>query len=294
MSIDQFQRIFNEGERLIPGESHDLAELIRHRSSYCLFRSVIETDSRCSSVGVLRILDLGCGVGHGTYTLSELPDVYIVGVDPSSESLEYAEANYHAANITYLKDEAANYLARREEFDYVVSRHAFEHIENGLELALQCKFRRRLMINVPFKEKEGNPHHKIHYITEKSFAGYTNAEFFYEDLQGNTETEPDKLQSANSIVCILSKQGMPKIADIIQFPFPAWKPHLHERLLIEASTSVKNLHTEMSSAKEVIQKLQQEKRDMAHKLEILQADFDVIRTTTLFRMVRKLKSYMRK
>lgn len=254
MQSTQYDAIFNDGERLIPGESHDLAETIRHKSSYRFLRSVIEADIARAPGKIFRILDLGCGVGHGAYALSSLPGVQIVAIDPSAESIAYAGINYSAENISYVNASAESFLERREVFDYIVSRHALEHVENGLQLARKYQCLKRLMINVPYKEPEGNIHHKVHFIDEASFAGFDGAEFFYEDMQGITETTPEKLEFANSIVCILTNDTSPKVMDILKFPFDAWRPALHERIITETSTSLKKLLERVNNLEEEFQR----------------------------------------
>ncbi len=298
MHSTQYEKIYNDGERLIPGESHDLAEVIRHKSSYRFFRKIIESDLQRVACDPARILDLGCGVGHGSYLLSGLQGVEIIGIDPSPESIEYARTNYAAQNVTFVNAGAESFLARGETFDYIVSRHALEHAENGLELARRYCCSRRLMINVPYREPEGNPHHKVHFITENSFVGYDGAEFFFEDMQGVTETATDKLDFANSIVCILTYDESPKVADMLKFPYSAWQPSLQERILIETSASVIELQTQFVDLNEAIQRLEQEKAAVFASLEELveqmnllkqsQAEVDAIHSTFLFRVLRKI------
>ncbi|TIX87102.1 methyltransferase domain-containing protein [Rhizobium sp. P44RR-XXIV] len=297
MHSDQYNAIFNDGERLIPGESHDLAEIVRHKSSYRFFQNIIEADIKRAPGKTLRILDLGCGVGHGTFALASLPNVEIVGIDPSRESIEYARSNYLAENISYVNADAEAFLQQREVFDYVVSRHALEHIENGLELARQFDFSRRIMINVPYREPEGNIHHKVHFIDESSFARYDDAEFFFEDMIGVTDTSPEKMEFANSIVCILTRDHSPKVADILKFPFAPWQPALQERIIIDTSTSVKQLQSRVSLLDSSVQSLANEleacKAQLATALsEIISTKAEVkeIRSMFLLRIFRKISA----
>ncbi len=273
----QYEAIFNDGERLIPGESHDLAETVRHKSSYRFFRHIIETDLQREPRGRFRVLDLGCGVGHGSHYLSSLPGAEIVGIDPSAESVEYARANYGAQNISYVNVDAEAFLERDETFDYIVSRHALEHIENGLDLARRYHCSRRLMINVPYKEPEGNIHHKIHFIEESSFEGYDGAEFFFEDMTGVTETAADKLDFANSIICVLTRDKSPKIIDMLQFPFRAWEPVLQERILIETSASVRQLQAQLTSLNDVVQHAAQANVEIAASVDALRLQLDQLK-----------------
>ena len=128
-------------------------------------------------------MDIGCGTGHGTFMLAGIVGAKIVGIDPGVETIQYARQNYSSDNIEYTNDDVESFAKKSSGFDYVVSRHALEHVEDGLNFALKIVCRNRLMVNVPFNESEGNIHHKVHRIKENNFASYPNKEFFY----GGTE-----------------------------------------------------------------------------------------------------------
>ena len=68
--------IYNNGERLIPNVTHARDELVRHKSSYLFFYRIIKHDlnQKRNSNKVIRIVDLGCGVGHGCHMLAQLPN----------------------------------------------------------------------------------------------------------------------------------------------------------------------------------------------------------------------------
>jgi SAM-dependent methyltransferase len=228
--------IDNHGERLVPGESHNRDEVIRHKSSYRFFKAIILADARKIGSGPLRILDLGCGVGHGSLTLAEIDGSEIVGIDASADAIEYAMEHYAAPNVTYRATSAEPYLAEAQPFDYVVTRHVLEHIPNGLDLALRFPRTRRLLVNVPYKEPARdaeldvtNPHHELNDISEADFREYPRAEFLYEDLSGVTTTEPAR---ANSIICVSSAEDLEPVSSMLSFPFPAWKPNRLEELAL--------------------------------------------------------------
>lgn len=308
MQQSEYDQIFNDGERLIPGESHDLAETVRHKSSYRFFRAIIEADLAHQGGGAIAILDLGCGVGHGAYTLAGIPGSEITAVDPSPEAIRYAEQNYNSANLTYVNSDAESFLTRGRQFDYIVSRHALEHVENGLELALKFGCRRRLMVNVPFREPEGNIHHRVHFIEESSFTGYDGAEFFYEDLQGVTETQPDRLEFANSIVAVLTNDDSPPVKALLDFPFPAWRPTLLEKIGVENSAKIRaieakiaSLEAEKEGAKQNFSRLSS---DFSRSFEILQSvqeelvalksDVYAARRPLISRVLRRIASIIRR
>jgi SAM-dependent methyltransferase len=239
--------IYNAGERLIPGVTHNLSEEIRHRSSYHFFKKMIEADLQISNADTIKILDIGCGTGHGCRTLADIPAALVYGIDVSSDAIDYAKENYNAENISYRVANMQDLLAETTEYDYVVSRHAVEHIENGLNLCLQIKFRRRMIINVPYNEPAGNEFHLINHTTKASFSDFPNHEIYYEDLQGIT-VDDEQHSKINSIVCVSSKEGLAPITSMLTFPFLAWMPSvelIQQYKFIELHDRVARLETEI-------------------------------------------------
>ncbi len=222
------EKVYNNGERLIPGVTHDIKELIRHRSSYIFFRKVIELDLKEKKVSTpIRIVDLGCGTGHGCSILSEISGSQIVGVDISKESIEYAKKYYLKKNISYQLVNLEDFISKEPEYDYVVSRGVLEHIPNGLDVAVLPKWRKRLLFDVPYDEPKSNPHHVLVGIREEDFSGFPEAELFYEDLDGVIYDVSNKPYKANMIMCVCSNTELPKLKEYnIQFPVSAWNPSM--------------------------------------------------------------------
>lgn len=218
------EKIYNDGERLIPGVTHDLMEVIRHKSSYDFFRMVIEAD--LTGREAVHIVDLGCGVGHGCQILSTLKNSNIVGTDFSPESLQYAQHHYAADNITYELVDLGMYIREMPEYGYVVSRGVFEHIPNGIDVAMSANWRHRLLFDVPYDEPdEANPHHLVWGIREEHFEKFPDAELFFQDLSGVIYDVANKPEKPNMIICICSHPDLPKVGSgRINFPLPAWQP----------------------------------------------------------------------
>ena len=229
--LTPFERIvYNDGERLIFGVSHGIDEDIRHRSSYLFFRKVIEFDKVHSSGEIkkktdIRIIDLGCGVGHGCKILAQISDSIVIGVDVAKKAIEYANTTYSGQNITYVCRDLVQYVPTMSLFDYVVSRGVFEHMPDGLNLASFSKWSKRLMFDVPYNEPAGaNPHHVLSNITERDFMS-TGAEFFYQDLNGIIYDEGRKPVRPNMIICVYSHPTLHSVVNSgIEFPIPAWQP----------------------------------------------------------------------
>lgn len=219
--------IYNEGERLIPGVTHHRKEHVRHRSSYEFFCRVIEADRARSAVSTgappLTIIDLGCGVGHGSRRLARIPGVRVTGVDISPECIEYARRHYAGPGVTYRREDLVSFMPRMPEYDYVVSRGVFEHIPGGVELAASGKWGRRLMFDVPYDEPPGpNPHHVLTGIREEDFDGFPGAELFYQDLAGTMYDRDTRPPNPNMILCVLSRPGIPPAGNLLSFPVPPW------------------------------------------------------------------------
>lgn len=222
--------IYNEGERLIPWLTHGSQEVVRHTSSYEFFRRVIEADlasgrdtTRNRGIG---IVDLGCGVGHGCRTLSTIPGARITGVDVSPACVEYARSRYAAGNVIYQAADLVGYIPGMPEFDYVVSRGVMEHLPEGISLIHGARWRKRLLFDVPYDEPaEANHHHVLTGIRESDFSGFTDAELFYQDLDGVIHDAARKPPRPNMIVCICTHPGLPRVEDLpLVFPVPAWRP----------------------------------------------------------------------
>ena len=184
--------IWNEGERLIPGVTHDENETKRHSASYNFFAKLIEEDVHTRSICPI-IMDLGCGIGFGCEILSKMNGSVVVGIDSSRECIDYANKNYFQTNVVYKQDDLVTFIPEMKPYDYVVSRGVLEHIEGGLELAQKVKFKYMFIFDVPYNEpEENNPHHLISRITEEDLEGFEYADIYYEDINGNiTKEKPE-------------------------------------------------------------------------------------------------------
>lgn len=196
--------IFNDGERLIPGISHQQSEYLRHRSSYDFFIKLIKENNLNNKF--ISILDLGCGVGWGTKLLVEaFPKARVTGVDNSEFVLEYARKNYYHYRISYdiidLTQEKDILTLNNYPYDYIVGRGVLEHIDNGLELIKNISYNKMLIFDVPYNEAPGNPHHKLNNITESMFKEWNNIEFYYESFNGGVVSKV-KQPDVNMLLCV--------------------------------------------------------------------------------------------
>jgi hypothetical protein len=212
----------NNGERLIPFISHNDEETIRHLASHLFFKKIIINDIDNIYTDKLEILDLGFGAGYASFVYASIDEVKSVkAIDVEDDLLKWAKINYYNKKIDYEITDAKAYLEKSKAFSYICTRHVLEHIDNGLNFIKEKDFTHRLCINVPYNEKPGNPYHVLTSITKKDFPKYKNVEFFYEDLDGNTYDKIPKNVFINSIICIASKDGLPRVGDYFKFPIKA-------------------------------------------------------------------------
>ena len=74
------------------------------------------------------VLDIACGVGYGTYLVSNNPDINSIhGVDIDSKSIQFALREYSSSNRTFEQSSIDQY---RGNHDVVVSLETIEHLED--------------------------------------------------------------------------------------------------------------------------------------------------------------------
>ena len=121
-----------------------------------------------------RLLDVACGVGYGTRTLSDRAAVPIdaLGVDISQAAVDYANGRYAQEGTRYLCSDGMK-LQDDEGFDNIVSIETIEHLPDPVSFVDKLVSLLRpggvLVGSVPVTPSvDANPHH-LHDFTERSF-----------------------------------------------------------------------------------------------------------------------------
>jgi SAM-dependent methyltransferase len=107
------------GERVVPGKTPTLQfveHLLRYRFAA---RSVVGT----------KVLDVACGTGFGSSILAEKAG-YVVGIDNSFETIQYAYQNYSIPNLSFSVADCRMLPMRSRSFDLAVMFEAIEHISD--------------------------------------------------------------------------------------------------------------------------------------------------------------------
>jgi len=217
-------KVHNQGEKLVPGISHAVEELVRHASSYQFFREVIAQHMKMKGTRRATILDLGCGAGWGSAFLAQLPGVHVIGVDICESALQYAKTYHKHRNTEFYFVDITEFATCMPSYDFIISRNMIEHVENGIELFTQLKWNDMLLVDVPYREPKGaNLYHFLHMVEESHFKDYEHPLFLYQDLDGLIYEKPP----ANIFINIMFVlcQHQPELSlKHLTLPMPAWQP----------------------------------------------------------------------
>lgn len=117
-----------DDERTYP-ESPDAATFQHHLARYQFALSLLR--------GGERLLDTGCGAGYGTHLLSTHASSAL-GVDYSSDALDYARARYRSPNLAFARMNCLQLALKESMFDVIISFEMYEHLEKPHEYLREC------------------------------------------------------------------------------------------------------------------------------------------------------------
>jgi 2-polyprenyl-3-methyl-5-hydroxy-6-metoxy-1,4-benzoquinol methylase len=147
------------GERFLPGITGTTEISYDHIARYRFAEQYIKGK---------KTIDLGSGVGYGTYSLSKFAED-VLGVDISEEAVAYAACCYEAPNLSYQVGDVTNTPYPNESFEAAISFEVIEHLERPealVEEALRLlKEDGIFVVSTPDKQTYSNdrnyvnPHH---------------------------------------------------------------------------------------------------------------------------------------
>ena len=152
-------------ERLVPDEaSVGIVALHEKRYRFAL--------PHCVGMDVL---DAGCGVGYGSALLATVA-TRVVGVDVSSEAIDYARARYSEPNVEFLVQDLLDLDLPPETFDVVCSFEAIEHLADRdvflRQVARALRETGVFLVSTPrVKRTNTRPDNPYHYVE------YSRADF---------------------------------------------------------------------------------------------------------------------
>ena len=113
-------------ERLDPNQDDNLSRIAAHQYRYDFAKNLLSQENR-----ELKILDIACGVGYGSDTLSKIPNSKVYGVDISNEAVKTAKSRYNKENTTFQTGSLTEIPFEDGFFDAVVCFETIEHIMSG-------------------------------------------------------------------------------------------------------------------------------------------------------------------
>jgi len=156
------------------------------------------------------VIDIACGTGYGTKILGKkAKNVY--GVDISQIAIDYAKKKYQLKNISYI---LSNFWDFDIKANIIVSFETLEHIPN--ETGIIAIFNKLLdlsdkyvIASVPYKEKEGNNPHHIHFNLDENSFFFNNSnfklDFFYQKSDGTIISNKNINDSYQNLIILVSK-----------------------------------------------------------------------------------------
>jgi len=155
------------GERFIP-EYMTLSRIAyEHWSRYMLASKFTQGK---------KVLDIACGTGYGSFLLSENSQE-VIGMDISTESVDYANQKFIKENLSFKQASAAEIPLPDKSMDVIVSYETIEHVDEETQHKAMKEFARVLkndgvlIISTPSKDSKKynaqNPYHIKEYFTSE-------------------------------------------------------------------------------------------------------------------------------
>lgn len=85
------------------------------------------------------VLDISCGTGYGSYILCDSGAVKVVGVDISSETIEFAQTNYQREGLEFKVGNILDINLPKNYFDVVTCFETIEHVQSQEKAFMELK-----------------------------------------------------------------------------------------------------------------------------------------------------------
>lgn len=202
----------------------------------------------CELTRGLKVLDIACGEGYGSYMLAHSA-TEVIGVDLSADTVSLASSKYNRPNLVFKQGDACHISLVSASLDAVISFETIEHHDKHVEMLLEIKRVLKpggfLLISSPDKkvvtDETGvhNPYH-IKELYKNEFQSlmtdnFNNCKFANQRvLQGALITWDNE----NTILCSTSNDGestlygsLPNAPYVICIASDSELPPVHNLLL---------------------------------------------------------------
>lgn len=106
-------------ERLIPGTLDWEKYSADHLQRYNYFKNYYKDKV---------VLDLACGAGYGSEIIKNFGAKEVIGVDISSDAVEFAKSNYSNEKLNFFELNYKDIASLKKKFDLIVSFETIEHL----------------------------------------------------------------------------------------------------------------------------------------------------------------------
>ncbi len=154
----------------------------------------------CNYIKNKKVLDVGCGVGYGSYMMAEAGAKTVLGIDLNQQCIDRAQAEFKRDNLRFIVDDAQVFkqTEKFKPFDTIVSFENIEHLPHPEDFmqksTLLLESDGKLVISTPDtrytrKDKDGkllNKYHKSE-MTQAQFSEliekyYQTLKIFYQTV----------------------------------------------------------------------------------------------------------------
>lgn len=204
MPIDSVR--LNSGERQVGNNLSDIRE--DHVTRYNFASKFLPSN--------IKILDIACGVGYGSYIMSKAAQASkIQGIDISSEAIDYANQHYKLNNNNFKCGDFLEINLEKSYYDAIVSFETIEHVRKDKEFLKKffniLKPEGKLILSTPNEEllpfkQEVFLHHVRHYTPKEleeilNSCGFEIEKVFSQKSNKNTDLIEGWSGIFNIVVC---------------------------------------------------------------------------------------------
>lgn len=165
---DMLTRVTFTGERVVPTSNGSILEYGIHTIHSVLYQHVARRLAGC------RLLDIGCGTGHGAHHLVRLGGGEVWGTDISADAVHFAASYYPCLENRVAVCDAHHLSIASERFDAISAIEMIEHVESAAQVLSEVKRILRpeglfflstpnRLVQSPKSDTPVNPYHVIEY-----------------------------------------------------------------------------------------------------------------------------------
>jgi len=118
------------GERFVPGKPSLVHLYQEHMTRYMFSAQFVKNK---------RVLDLGCGCGYGSYYTARNRANIVVGIDKSTEAIEFSKRRYSANNLAFLLADVSSLPFSSAAFDVILAFELIEHVQDYKAMLTEVK-----------------------------------------------------------------------------------------------------------------------------------------------------------